>query len=111
MPFYYFGHSLSSLNGYYEHFKGDPDTPIAWGVSTYNRLYNWTWLYNGYHAEHHYRPKIHWTRMTELRDKHPRRADARRASMSWAGAMRSDSSIARRRTYTVIGNRAETGAV
>lgn len=65
-PFYYLGHSLSALNGYYEHFGGDPDKPIAWGVSTYGRLYNWTWLYNGYHAEHHYRPKVHWTRMVAL---------------------------------------------
>src|SRR5579875_3705859 len=63
VPFYYLGHSLSSLNGYYEHYKGNPDEPIAWGVSTYNRFYNWIWLYNGYHAEHHYRPKVHWTKM------------------------------------------------
>jgi len=68
VPFYYFGHSLSSLNGYYEHFKGNPDDPIAWGVSTYNKFYNWIWLYNGFHAEHHYRPKVHWTRMIALRD-------------------------------------------
>ena len=66
VPFYYLGHSLSALNGYYEHFGGDPDKPIAWGVSTYGRIYNWTWLYNGYHAEHHYRPKVHWTRMVAL---------------------------------------------
>jgi fatty acid desaturase len=66
LPFYYLGHSLSALNGYYEHFGGDPDKPIAWGVSTYGRLYNWTWLYNGYHAEHHFRPKVHWTRMVAL---------------------------------------------
>ena len=66
LPFWYFGHSLSSLNGYYEHFGGNPDKPIAWGVSTYDRLYNWTWLNNGYHAEHHYRPKHHWTKMPEL---------------------------------------------
>jgi fatty acid desaturase len=66
VPFYYLGHSLSSLNGYYEHFGADPDRPIAWGVSCYGRLYNWTWLYNGYHAEHHYRPKMHWTRMVAL---------------------------------------------
>ena len=66
VPFYYFGHALSALNGYYEHFGADPDTPIAWGVSSYGRLYNWTWLYNGYHAEHHYRPKVHWTRMVAL---------------------------------------------
>ena len=99
VPFYYFGHSLSSLNGYYEHFKGDPDTPIAWGVSTYNKLYNWTWLYNGFHAEHHYRPKVHWTRMIELA-RRIRDEQVRRASTSWAGATRSDSSIALRRTYT-----------
>ncbi|TDP46391.1 fatty acid desaturase [Zavarzinia compransoris] len=67
LPFNYLGQCLSSLNGYYEHFGGDPDRPIAWGVSTYGRLYNWTWLNNGYHAEHHYRPKAHWTRMPELR--------------------------------------------
>lgn len=42
VPFYYFGHSLSSLNGYYEQFQGNPDAPIAWGVSAYNKLYNWT---------------------------------------------------------------------
>jgi fatty acid desaturase len=66
VPFYYVGQSLSSLNGFYEHFGADPDRPIAWGVSSYNRLYNWTWMFNGYHAEHHYRPKVHWTQMVAL---------------------------------------------
>jgi fatty acid desaturase len=66
VPFYYLGQSLSSLNGYYEHFGADPDRPISWGVSSYGTLYNWTWMNNGYHAEHHYRPKIHWTKMPEL---------------------------------------------
>ncbi len=66
VPFYYLGHSLSSLNGYYEHWRGNPDLPIAWGVSSYNWLYNVIWFNNGYHAEHHYRPKHHWTRMKEL---------------------------------------------
>lgn len=66
VPFYYLGHSLSSLNGWYEHFGGNPDVPIAWGVSSYNRFYNWLWFNNGYHAEHHYRPRQHWTRMKEL---------------------------------------------
>jgi fatty acid desaturase len=62
-PFYYFGNCLSSLNGYYEHLNGDPDTPIAWGVSSHNRFYNWLWFGNGYHAEHHYRPRTHWTKL------------------------------------------------
>jgi fatty acid desaturase len=66
--FWYFGHSLSYLNGYYRHYGGNPDQPIAWGVSSYDRLYNWIWFYNDYHAEHHFRPKVHWTRMRPFRD-------------------------------------------
>ena len=62
----YLGQCVSNACGYYEHLGGDPDKPIAWGVSTYDRLYNWVFLYNGYHAEHHFRPKVHWTRMTAL---------------------------------------------
>jgi fatty acid desaturase len=69
LPFWYFGHCLSYLNGYYRHYGGDPDEPIAWGVSAYGKLYNWAWFFNGYHAEHHFRPKVHWTRMQVLRDR------------------------------------------
>jgi fatty acid desaturase len=69
LPFYYFGHCLSYLNGYYLHFGGNPDKPIAWGVSSYHKLYNWLWFNNGYHAEHHFRPKMHWTRMHEFHRK------------------------------------------
>ena len=67
VPFYYLGNCLSSLNGYYEHLHGQPETPIAWGVSSYNWLYNVLWFGNGYHAEHHYRPSTHWTRIRTLR--------------------------------------------
>jgi len=66
LPFYYFGHCLSYLNGYYLHYGGNPDKPIAWGVSSYHKLYNWLWFNNGYHAEHHFRPKLHWTKMDEF---------------------------------------------
>lgn len=66
LPFNYLGHSLSALNGYYEHYRGNPDEPMAWGVSSYGWLYNVLWMNNGYHAEHHYRPKQHWTKMKEL---------------------------------------------
>lgn len=84
VPFYWLGHSLSALNGYYEHYRANPDQPIAWGVSSYNWLYNATWMNNGYHAEHHYRPKLHWTRMAEL---HREIAEEQRAAgvhvISW----------------------------
>lgn len=68
LPFYYLGNCLSSLNGYYEHLNSNPDVPIAWGVSSYNKLYNWLWFGNGHHAEHHYRPRCHWTKIKALRE-------------------------------------------
>ena len=68
VPFYYLGNCLSSLNGYYEHFNGNPDVPLAWGVSSYNNLYNFLWFGNGYHAEHHYRPRMHWTNMRRFHE-------------------------------------------
>ncbi len=67
-PFYYIGNCFSSLNGYYEHYRGNPDVPIAWGVSSYNKLYNLIWFNNGYHAEHHFRPKMHWMRMKQFHE-------------------------------------------
>jgi fatty acid desaturase len=63
LPFYYLGHCFSYLNGYFRHYGADPDKPIAWGVSSYGKIYNWLFFYNGYHAEHHFRPKVHWTKM------------------------------------------------
>lgn len=76
LPFYYFGHCLSYLNGYYLHFGGNPKVPLAWGVSSYHKLYNFLWFNNGYHAEHHYRPRVHWTDMkalhNELKDEQAR---------------------------------------
>ncbi len=75
LPFYYMGHCLSYLNGYYLHYGGNPDKPIAWGVSSYGWFYNTLWFNNGYHAEHHFRPKMHWTKMHEF---HVKIADEQR---------------------------------
>jgi fatty acid desaturase len=66
-PFYYLGQSASFLIAYYEHLGANPDESMVMGVSAYGRLYNLTFLNNGYHAEHHYRPKQHWTQMAQLR--------------------------------------------
>ncbi len=68
LPCMYLGQCLSNLNGYYLHYGANPDKPIAWGVSSYAKLYNWTWFYNGYHAEHHFRPNVHWTKMVALHE-------------------------------------------
>jgi fatty acid desaturase len=66
LPFFYLGHCFSYLNGYFRHYGADPDKPIAWGVSSYGKIYNWIFFYNGYHAEHHFRPKVHWTKMEKF---------------------------------------------
>lgn len=66
-PFYYLGQSISFLIAWYEHAGANPDLPIATGVSTYEPVYNWVFLNNGYHAEHHHRPKAHWTTMHAVR--------------------------------------------
>jgi hypothetical protein len=33
------------------------------GISHYGRLHNWLWFNDGYHAEHHRWPGLHWTRL------------------------------------------------
>ncbi|HEY4282915.1 MAG TPA: fatty acid desaturase [Chthoniobacterales bacterium] len=67
LPFYYLGHCFSYLNGYFRHYGANPDKPIAWGVSSYGKIYNWLFFYNGYHAEHHFRPKVHWIKMEQFK--------------------------------------------
>lgn len=67
-PFYYLGQCMSFLIAWYEHAGANPDLLIATGVSTYEPIYNWAFLNNGYHAEHHHRPKAHWTTMRAVRE-------------------------------------------
>ncbi|HEY1581952.1 MAG TPA: fatty acid desaturase [Chthoniobacterales bacterium] len=76
LPFFYLGHCFSYLNGYFRHYGADPEKPIAWGVSSYGKIYNWLFFYNGYHAEHHFRPKVHWTKIEQF---HQQIADLQRA--------------------------------
>ena len=66
LPSYYLGWVLSYAEGYLEHFGCQPGNPFANSVSSYNRLYNLLWFNNGYHQEHHWDPKVHWTRMAQL---------------------------------------------
>src|SRR5437763_340525 len=42
-----------------QHHKGNADRPNQTGET----IDTWLFFYNGYHAEHHFRPKVHWTRM------------------------------------------------
>jgi fatty acid desaturase len=68
LPSYYLGWVLSYAEGYLEHYRAQPGNQYANSVSSYNRLYNFLWFNNGYHQEHHWDPKRHWTRMRELHE-------------------------------------------
>lgn len=68
LPSYFFGWVLSYAEGYLEHYGAEPGNPLANSVSSYNRLYNLLWFNNGYHQEHHYNPRCHWTQMPELHE-------------------------------------------
>ena len=46
----------------------EPGNYFANSVSSYNWLYNFLWFNNGYHQEHHWDPKAHWTQMPAVRE-------------------------------------------
>ncbi|HTU23558.1 MAG TPA: fatty acid desaturase [Gemmataceae bacterium] len=66
LPSFFLGWVLSYAEGYLKHYGAQPGNPFANSVSSYHRLYNFLWFNNGYHQEHHWDPKMHWTRMKEL---------------------------------------------
>jgi fatty acid desaturase len=55
IPGYLAGLGLCWLQGHFEHSGGT--------TSHYGWLYNWLFFNDGYHAEHHRRPSVHWTRL------------------------------------------------
>src|SRR5262249_19667097 len=69
LPSYYLGWVLSYAEGYLEHYRCQPGNPYANSASPYHRLYNFLWFNNGYHQEHHWDPKVHWTKMHELHER------------------------------------------
>jgi hypothetical protein len=56
LPGYLIGLGLCAMQGYWEHAAGRP-------TSHYGRMYNFLCCNDGYHAEHHADPAIHWTRL------------------------------------------------
>jgi fatty acid desaturase len=76
LPSYYLGWALSYAEGYLEHYGCQPGNPYANSVSSYHKLYNLFWFNNGYHQEHHWDPKCHWTRMHDLHARIKPRLDA-----------------------------------
>jgi fatty acid desaturase len=68
LPSYFFGWVLSYAEGYLEHYGAKPGNDYADSVSSYNWLYNFLWFNNGYHQEHHWDPKRHWTQLDALHE-------------------------------------------
>jgi fatty acid desaturase len=69
LPSHYLGWMLSYAEGYLEHYGCKPGNQFANSVSSYNRLYNLFWFNNGYHQEHHWDPKWHWSKMAQLQER------------------------------------------
>jgi hypothetical protein len=59
LPGYLAGLGLCAAQGYWEHYLGEP-------TSHYGRLYNLLCFNDGYHAEHHAHPGMHWTQLPNL---------------------------------------------
>ena len=74
LPGYLVGLGLCALQGYWEHAAGRP-------TSHYGRTYNFLCFNDGYHAEHHGAPAIHWSKLPRFRE-----ADA--AASPWPPLMR-----------------------
>ncbi len=73
LPAYATGLGLCGIHGYYEHARGT--------VSHYGRIYNFLFLNDGYHVEHHAHPSEHWTRL-------PRWADSEANVSRWPAVLR-----------------------
>src|SRR6266849_8752305 len=63
LPSYYLGWVLIYAHTYLLHYGAQPGNYFANSVSSYHRLYNWLFFNNGFHQEHHWDPKAHWTKM------------------------------------------------
>ena len=67
LPSYYLGWVLVYAHTYMLHYGAKPGNYYANSVSSYHRLYNLLFFFNGHHQEHHWDPKAHWTRMDAVR--------------------------------------------
>jgi hypothetical protein len=74
IPGYLAGLALCAMQGYWEHAAGEP-------VSHYGRVYNFLFFNDGYHAEHHAAPRIHWTKL-------PQRSGSPIVVSSWPAVFR-----------------------
>lgn len=68
LPSYYLGWVLIYAHTYFLHYGARPGDYYANSVSSYHIPYNWVFFNNGFHQEHHWDPKAHWTKMPQVRE-------------------------------------------
>lgn len=68
IPSYYAGWTWSFAQNYSLHYGAQPGNYYANAVCSYNRVYNWLFFNNGYHQEHHWAPKSHWSKAAQVRE-------------------------------------------
>src|ERR1051326_3115234 len=73
LPGYLAGLCLCAMHGYFEHARGV--------ISHYGRIYNTLFFNDGYHAEHHANPAIHWTCL-------PRHRERQAHASAWPAVLR-----------------------
>jgi fatty acid desaturase len=66
LPSYYLGWVLVYAHTYFLHHGAEPGNYYANSVSSYEPIYNTLFFNNGFHQEHHWDPKAHWTKMKDV---------------------------------------------
>lgn len=74
VPGYLVGLALCAMQGFWEHAAGS-------ATSHYGRIYNFLCFNDGYHAEHHANPAIHWSKLD-------RRVERAAAVSRWPALLR-----------------------
>ncbi len=71
VPSFYIGWVLTDYHNYFEHYHArNPFNRFANSVSYYGKLYNKIWFNEGYHQEHHLKPRTHWSKRPAVREKY-----------------------------------------
>ncbi|MGH3670449.1 MAG: fatty acid desaturase [Pseudonocardiaceae bacterium] len=78
VPVYFCAAALVNVQNYYRHFGANPHERWADSVSHYGYWYNLFTFNDGYHQEHHLRPRAHWSQMPAIRERYRQRLDTQR---------------------------------
>jgi fatty acid desaturase len=71
LPAWFMGQVFALAENYLEHHEATPGDQLRDSVSCYSSWYNFVWFNNGYHQEHHFRPQVHWTKISEVKKEMP----------------------------------------